>query len=333
MMRDRLSDPDREKTPDSGENHIATSISVAIVSYNSRDLLRDCLASIEAEPWEQVIVVDNLSSDGSIEMVRQEFAWVNLIVSKSNDGYGAAANLAVGLCPSEYVLLLNCDTVLQPGALMVLGKYLEMYPQVAIVGPQLMNVDGTRQVSCFDFPTPLHILQRETNLSRYIGRFSKNFSSDLSYESPQNEQTVPWVLGAALAIRRDAFTDVGGFDETYFMYYEEVDLCYRLSRTGWQIHFVTDALVMHVGGSSTKHHRASMLKQHYKSLCHFYQQHYSNVRRVQLRFILSYLMLRNIVRDSIRAERTTERQETADNLVVWKAILGEVWSAHGWLNN
>jgi N-acetylglucosaminyl-diphospho-decaprenol L-rhamnosyltransferase len=305
--------------------------SIAIVSYNSQELLRPCLTSLESEPYEKVTVVDNASSDNSAEMVRLDFPWVNLIISKKNDGYGAAANLAIASCLSKYVLLLNCDTVLQPGALQALTEYLDEHPKVAVLGPQLVNPDSTPQTSCFEFPTPLQTLLRETSLSGFIQPSSKLHSAELSDEASHVAQEVPWVLGAALAIRRVAFESVGGFDESFFMYFEEVDLCYRLKQAGWQTHFVPEALVMHVGGASTKRHRAAMLQQLYKSLCHFYQQHYSSRQKIELRFILTYLMLRNILRDGFRSFHSTMNAEPVDNLSVWRSILSSVWSNNGWL--
>jgi N-acetylglucosaminyl-diphospho-decaprenol L-rhamnosyltransferase len=297
-------------------------MSVVVVSYNSRELLSACLASIELEQSGQVIVVDNASSDGSAEIVAQDFPWVSLIKSKKNDGYGAAANLAITSCSSKYVLLLNCDTLLQPGTLQALTDYLDQHPQVAIVGPVLVNPDGTRQASCFSFPTPVQTLLKETSLS-------KIWSDELSKVSPGSAQDVPWVLGAALAIRRLAFESVGGFDPSFFMYYEEVDLCYRLNKSGWQTHFTPSATVTHIGGASTKQQRTSMARQLYKSLCHFYKKHYSHTQSFQLKLVLTYLMFRNIVKDIFKLARKT--RYAADDLLVWRSVLSSVWSTNGWL--
>jgi GT2 family glycosyltransferase len=330
-MRNRLSDLDQEQTLPSGAAHVATSTTIVIISYNSRELLRDCLLSIQSEPWNQVIVVDNASSDGSVEMLRQEFPWVKLTLCPKNDGYGAAANLAIRSCSSKYVLLLNSDTVVKPGTVQALSKYLDRHPQVAIAGPQLVNPDGTSQTSCFAFPTPLQTLLRETSLSRLIRHASQFTYVNSKDESGNSTDRVPWVLGAVLAIRRDAFEAVGGFDESFFMYFEEVDLCYRLDQAGWQTHFVPDASVIHVGGASTKRQRAAMLQQLYKSLCHFYQQHYSNIEKIELKFILTYLMFRNILKDMFRSFRPTMKDDAVENLSIWRSILSNVWSSNGWL--
>lgn len=307
---------------------------MVIVSYNSRELLRACLASIEFERCDQVTVIDNASSDGSPDLVREDFPWVRLIASNKNYGYGAAANMAVQSCSSKYALLLNCDTLLQPGTLQALSHYLDQHPLAAIVGPSLLNQDGTRQVSCFEFPTPLQVLFRETSLPILIQRLPKAHFNDLSIRPPRLAQAVPWVLGAALAIRCTALESVGGFDPSFFMYYEEVDLCYRLSQAGWEIHFAPVTSILHIGGASAKQHRAAMASQLYKSLCHFYQQHYPDRQILQLKLILTYLMIRNIIRDYLRLSRTTAQftnRDSADDLRVWRLVLFNLWSTTGWL--
>ena len=302
-------------------------ISVVVVSYNSRELLRACLASTASEGANEVIVIDNASSDGSAEMVADEFPWIRMLRSEQNDGYGAAANLAIASCSAKYVLLLNCDTLLHPGTLQALCEYLDQHPEVAIVGPALVNPDGTPQASCFPFPTPLHTLLRETSLSSV-------WNGSVSNRSPRFAGAVPWVLGAALAIRRHAFESVGGFDRSFFMYFEEVDLCYRLSRAGWQTHFAPSATVTHVGGASTKPLRLAMLSQLYESLCHFYQLHYSRVQSFQLKLVLTYVMLRNMIKQTFKIiprMLAHESHPPTDDLRAWRMMLSNVWSRHGWL--
>jgi GT2 family glycosyltransferase len=278
-------------------------------------------------------VIDNASSDGSAELVRQDFPWVRLIASKQNHGYGAAANVAITSCSSKYVLLLNCDTLLQPGTLQALSDYLDQHPRVAVVGPSLVNPDGTRQISCFAFPTPLQTLLRETSLPFLLQRLSPVHFNNLLTGPPQYTQAVPWVLGAALAIRCSALESVGGFDPSFFMYYEEVDLCYRLQKAGWEIHFAPVASITHVGGASTKQHRTAMASQLYRSLCHFYQQHYSGRQILQLKLIMTYLMIRNIIRDSFRSSHIaalSRNRYGTDDLLVWRSVLFNLWSTGGW---
>lgn len=322
-----VDDPARNRPAISqAEEPLDLPISIVIVSYNARELLRTCIESTASERAEEIVVIDNASSDGSDQMVMQDFPWVRMIPSE-NIGYGAAANLAIEACSSEYVLLLNSDTVLHPGSLQALCDHLNGHPQAAIVGPLLVNPDGTHQASCFSFPTPLQILLRDTSLSIFGTGIPSKGSSLVA-------QTVPWVLGAALTIRRSAFDSVGGFDRSFFMYFEEVDLCYRLHRSGWQIHFTPAATVTHLGGGSTRQQRPAMALQLYKSLCHFYQLHYSRLQSFQLKLVLTYLMVRNMIKELLRKVRNTHSHHDhslSGDLLVWRTILYRVWSRNGWL--
>src|SRR5438093_11267447 len=132
-----------------------TPIAVAIVNHNTRDHLRECLATVQLEGPPELVVIDNASWDGSAEMVRAQYPSVTLRANKKNLGYGAAANQAFVSCAARYVLLLNSDTLLQPGALAALSGYLALHPRAAVVGPRLVDPDGTLQASCYPFPTPL----------------------------------------------------------------------------------------------------------------------------------------------------------------------------------
>ena len=128
-------------------------VAVAVISFNTRDILRDCLTSVLAESPTELVVVDNGSTDGSIEMVRQAFPSARLVVEASNPGYGAASNRAVSECSSSYVFLLNSDTVLPPGTLDAMRGYMERHPRAGMAGPRLVNADGSLQPSCFAFPS------------------------------------------------------------------------------------------------------------------------------------------------------------------------------------
>src|SRR5262249_32929400 len=160
-----------------------------------------------------------------------------LHANKRNLGYGAAANQAVASCTAEYVLLLNSDTLLSSGALKALGDYLDLHPRAAIVGPRLVNSDGTLQASCYPFAGTLEwFLDNDAcvQLIRYVPVLRNHCLRTWSHTYAR---AVPCVKGAALAIRREAFDAVGGFDESFFMYFEEMDLCHRLEAIGWQVHF------------------------------------------------------------------------------------------------
>jgi GT2 family glycosyltransferase len=257
-------------------------------------------------------------------MVRAEYPWVRLHANQTNFGYGAAANQAIASCTAEYVLLLNSDTLLQPGALQALSTYLELHPYAAIVGPRLVNPDGTLQASCHPFPTPLNTLLVNTTLGRLIGYAPVLRNYYLSTWPHTCARRVPWVKGAALAIRRKAFETVNGFDESFFMYYEEVDLCYRLHAAGWQVHFAPVTTVVHAGGASTKQYRTAMAVQNFASAMRFYQQHYSGIRLAELVVLLKSIILARWIIDSVRLHITRDtraRAAIAEDVVAWRRVL------------
>jgi N-acetylglucosaminyl-diphospho-decaprenol L-rhamnosyltransferase len=299
---------------------------VAIVNHNTCEYLRGCLDSIEREPASQVVVVDNASTDGSQEMVETEFPRAVLQANPANPGYGAAANQAIALCGSPYILLLNSDTRLQPGALGALSAYLDSHPRAAIVGPLLLNLNGSVQPSCYSFPTPLHVFLEETTLIRLLAALPVVRQWFARTQAPDRSRVVGWVLGAVLAVRREAFEAVNGFDEGFFMYAEEVDLCYRLQRTGWETHFTPTAAVFHVGGASTRQRRVAMTVQYYMSLMLFYRRHYSKWRQAQLMVMMKGIVLARWLRDTcrLRFEREScQRAKIAQDLDAWRKIL---WS-------
>lgn len=304
------------------------SIAVVIVNYNTREYLRECLAAFLSQSTDQLIVVDNASSDGSAEMVRACYPSVKLYDNAFNRGYGAAANQAMAACTAEYVLLLNSDTVVHKGALDALTIYLDQHPSVGIVGPRLVNPDGTLQPSCYAFPgtfkwflhyeVPGQLIRRVPTLRNYQERTWPHIEA----------QPVPWVMGAALAIRREAFGAVGGFDESFFMYCEETDLCYRLQTAGWQVHFAPVATVMHVGQASTKQYRTEMAVQHIASRLLFYRRHYSTVRFGMLAVMMKCTVLARLLFDFYRrlsARDSSQSAGMAADIAAWQRVLIGKW--------
>ena len=248
-------------------------MAVAVVSYNTRELLRACLASVRRDAPGAMIVADNGSTDGSVEMVRTEFPEAIVIEDPSNRGYGAAANLAIRRAETPYVLLLNSDTEVAPGTLAALAAYLDAHPRVGVAGPRLVNRDGSLQRSTFPWPSPFTALLGESKLSwfvRFVPRVNARYLRTWAHDRPR---VVPWVLGAALAVRRTAFDEVEGFDERFVMYFEETDLSRRLLAAGWETHFVPVGPVMHVGGASTEHVRPAMAVRFYDSMARWYRHH------------------------------------------------------------
>lgn len=231
-------------------------ISISIVSYNTRDLLRACLQSLEARRDEvemEIIVIDNNSTDGSAEMVRAEFPKVFLIEAGENLGYGRANNLGLKDANGRYFFVLNSDTEVQPGALRALVDFLDHHPKAGAVTAQLILPDGSIQPSCATDPNLMKVFWEQTYLDRLFPHNKITGGYTMTHWDYDDVREVEQVAGAAVVIRREAWRQIGGFDPAFFMYFEDTDLCIRLRKAGWSIWFLPDARVHHkVGASSDK---------------------------------------------------------------------------------
>jgi N-acetylglucosaminyl-diphospho-decaprenol L-rhamnosyltransferase len=306
------------------EVNVAGELTAAVISYATREHLPACLCALEREPVREVIVVDNASPDGSAEVVRSRYPSVTLIANRANVGYGAAANQAVAAAGGEYVLLLNGDAVPEPGAVSALARYLDEHARAAVVGPQLRSVDGSLQPSCYPFLTPLNVLMVMSGLNGLIAWLPGLRAWHLPTSAHDIARPVPWVKGAALAIRKSAFDAVGGFDESFFLYSEEQDLSYRLAAAGWETHFAPVAVVRHVERASSPGREDAVTEQIFRSLIHFYRRHYSWRRLVGLRFALAVLMSGRIGRDAVRLAREREagrRRQLRRDIALWRRVL------------
>ena len=303
---------------------VQTRISAAVISYETREHLPACLAALEHEDASEVLVVDNASPDGSAVLVRERFPSVTLIANEANIGYGAAANQALSACSSEYVLLLNGDAVPEPGALAALARYLDEHPEAGVVGPLLRYPDGRLQPSCYPFLTPVNVLLVMSGVNGVIARIPLLRARHLPTSPHRSARPVPWVKGAALAVRKAAFESVRGFDESFFLYSEEQDLCYRLGHAGWETHFAPVATVVHVEGASSPGGQTAVSEHVFRNLVHFYRRHYSPARLVALRFVLAFLMTGRIARDAALLSREREqarRRQLRRDISLWRRVL------------
>jgi hypothetical protein len=225
-------------------------VSVVIVSFNTRELLERCLTDLGAQAGValQTIVVDNASSDGSRELVREHFPETELIELAENVGFARANNLAFERCRGEYVLLLNSDAFLHPGAVSELIGAARRHPGAAAIGARLLNPDGTLQRSAWPFPHPGRYLLEAFGLHRILRR--SRFYEDLGIWPHDEERYVDFVIGACLLLRAEALREVGGFDERFWLYGEETDLQRRLTARGWSVIFAPSAQAVHIGGAS-----------------------------------------------------------------------------------
>jgi GT2 family glycosyltransferase len=302
-----------------------TTVDVAVVTHNTRDLVLECLQSLwDQEGLGRVVLVDDGSTDGTVAAVRERFPEVELLADGANRGYGAAANAAIEACASPAVLLLNSDTRLEPGSLVRLRRHLEGNPSAAVVGPRLLNADGSLQPSCFPFPSPRTAFLGETGLGYFVRFVPVLRRTNLRTWRHDKARTVPWVRGAALMIRREPFLRVGGFDTAFYMYFEEVDLALRLARAGWSVQFSPVASVYHVGGASTEQQRAEMRVRYYASMERFYLRHRRPWERWVLRAILAGTMAFRLVRDRMRllvSRAPDEREGLRRDVEAWRRIM------------
>lgn len=249
-------------------------IAVIIVSYNTAALLRACLDSLRSSTLPlEVIVVDNGSHDGSPALVREAFPEVRLIEAGHNAGFAGGNNLGLAAIgpDAHIVLLLNPDTVVHPGAIEAMAAFLEAHPRVGLVGPRLLNPDGTLQPAAFRFPTllmaaldffpPGEVLPGRLYGSWWHGRYPQ--------EGGDTPFPIDHPLGACMLVRRNVLEQVGPFDAAYFMYSEEVEWCWRIRRAGWAIWQVPAARVTHVGGAATRQFRRRMLVELWRSRTRF----------------------------------------------------------------
>lgn len=274
-------------------------LSVIIVSYNVAGYLLDCLESILGQPSRlqyEVIVVDNASADGTVEKVRQAFPQVQLIANPDNPGLSRATNQALRQATGRYVLYLNPDTRVGPGALDRLVAFADAHPDASLFGCRLLNPDGSLQAPCYRFPTlrmtlftffPWVPIDSPAN-----GRYPRE-CYDRVFE-PEH------ILGAALTVRRQAVDALGGWSEDFFLYFEETDFCYRANKAGYKSLYCPDAWVIHHGDCSTSQTPDRMRLQFYRSESLFYARNYPLYRRIALRGIrwlgLSYWVVRDVSR-------------------------------------
>lgn len=243
-------------------------LSIVIVSWNTRDLLVECLDSVESSLGDwlpqglvETFVVDNASRDDSVAAVKAKFPWVTLIENVNNVGFAAANNQALLACTGETVLLLNPDTRVLGDALRLLVRFLDEHPDAGAVGPRLLNADGSLQTSCYPAPTLGREMSRMFHLDavRPVGIYR------MEEWSTTTPRVVDVIQGACLLLRRSIIEAVGVLDESYFMYSEEVDLCMRVQRAQWKLYWVPEAEVVHYGGQSSRQVATPMFLQLYQS--------------------------------------------------------------------
>ena len=295
------------RPPESGDR---PTLSIVIVSWNTRELLRECLESVREHPPGcsfDVWVVDNASSDGSADMVRESFPDVRLIANEENLGFAAANNQAIAESRGEFVLLLNSDAAVRSGAIDALLAETDAHPQVGIVGARLLESDGSVQPSCQHAPSPLRDL---VHLSHLDGRLPGiNYRTD-DWDLGQ-ARDVEVVSGACLLARRQALNDAGLLDPGYFMYSEEIELCDRARRAGWRVRYTPHAEVVHHGGASSAAAAERMFMQLYASKVRFYRRNRGPAHVVAFKGVVALCALPRIAEGLVSPFMRGARRDAA----------------------
>jgi hypothetical protein len=260
-----------------GAPRATVALSICIVNWNTRDHLRECLAAIQQFPpsrTHDIIVVDNASTDGSAEMVARELPQVRLIANPINEQYARASNQAIRATAGDLILLLNPDVRVLAGAIDALLGFMDANPAAGACAPKLLYPDGRLQRSVRSFPTPGALLADLLGLARLFPRSRMLGRYRLTHWDHNSLREVDQPMASALLIRRRALLQVGLFDEQFPLFFNDVDLCYRLRQAAWRIYFVPQAQAIHHVGASTSQARGEALRLSQQGLARFYRKHY-----------------------------------------------------------
>lgn len=274
---------------------VTPELSIVLVSWNTRELLLEALASVLPMRGVsgEVIVVDNASADGSAEAVEARFPEVRVVRSERNLGFAGGVNRGFSEAQAPYVLLLNSDTFVIGDALQALTAYAEAHPEAGVVGPRVLNEDRTLQASRFRFPSLLNLLLSTTYLYKLFPG-SRFFNRErLAAQDPDRAAPVDVVSGCAFLVRRELLDRIGGFDESFFMYAEETDFCYRAWQEGFEVHYAPVGDIVHTGGGSSRLARRANFLEYRRSILRYFHKHHGLLQAQLARLLLaSFLALR-----------------------------------------
>ncbi|MGD0393759.1 MAG: glycosyltransferase family 2 protein [Acidimicrobiales bacterium] len=258
-------------------------VAAVVVNYESGPALARCVEGLRSEGPAELVVVDNGSTDGSRRELLDRFPDVAVLVPGRNLGYGSAVNRGVAATTAPSVLVCNADLEVTPGAVAGMAAVLAGDPRCALVGPLVRDPDGQRYPSARRFPGLVDAAGHAVlGIFAPDNRFTRSYQQADLGAAARDPEVVDWVSGACFLIRRSAFEQVGGFDEAYFMYAEDVDLCWRLGRAGWLVVYLPSAEVTHLHGVSTGRHPFRMIFEHHRSLLRFAGRSCTGWRRALL---------------------------------------------------
>ncbi|KAB2841752.1 MAG: glycosyltransferase, partial [Melioribacteraceae bacterium] len=263
-----------------------TDLSIIIVNYNVKEFLQNLLQSIEKASSNlsvETIIVDNASDDGSIEMLHKNFPQIKLIENKKNIGFGAANNQALEIAKGKYILLLNPDTIVKEDTFSEMIKFFETHSGAGMAGCKVLNPDGTLQLACRrGFPGPWTSFTKVIGLSKIFPN-SKLFARyNLTFLDENQTYEVDAISGSFMMLRKEVYEKIGGFDPDFFMYGEDLDLCYRTQKAGFKVYYVHSTEIIHYKGESTKRSKIDETKIFYDAMHLFVKKHFSTSFIVEL---------------------------------------------------
>ena len=310
-------------------------LTAIVVSWNVCDLLRRCLhsliESVEATRPDrehgldlEIIVVDNNSTDGSSEMVRAEFPQVRLVANDENRGFTAANNQGLAASHGRFLLLLNPDTQVVGDALRTMVRFAEAHPQIGVLGPQLLYPDGRLQPSRRRFPTFATALVESTIVQEWWhdNRILRHYyMADVPAADSDQVQQVDWLVGACLLVRREAYEQVGGLDEGFFMYSEELDWCRRIKEAGWEIVYFPEATVIHHEGKSSEQVVPARHIHFQGSKVRYFRKHHGSAQAELLRWFLLATYVYQWAREGLKWLVGHKRPLRAERLRAYRQVL------------
>ncbi len=297
-------------------------LSIAVVSYNTRDLLLNCLQSVCERTTGvdyELIVVDNASRDGSVEAVRARYPHVTVLANTENGGFAKACNQAAAVSSGRYLLLLNSDTLMRESTLRTMVASLDRHLDVGAVSCLQRDADGRVLQSCFPFPSIRDHVRHSEELPRIIRRLVGTVAP-MDFTKTQD---VDWANGACLMIRKALFDRLGGLDERFFMYFEDVDVCRRVQQLGYRVRHVAEGEVVHLLGGSSRTNRHGLNTQWEFSRIRYVEKHFDQPRRFLMKGWIALGVMRRLILTgcSQAADRRPQRQ-------VLRTILRRVWQGH-----
>ncbi|MCO5182770.1 MAG: glycosyltransferase family 2 protein [Anaerolineae bacterium] len=268
-------------------------LSIVIVNWNTPEYLDACLRTVADEiallgsVRVETFVVDNASADHSVAMLKERYGWVTLIENSENVGFACANNQAVRLAQGRYILLLNSDTEIEPGALAILIAFLNQHPEAGAVGARLLNSDGSLQISAHPAPT----LARELWYLLHLDRLHPWAIYPMPAWPVDQPQRVEILKGACILLRHTVLDEIGLLDEDFFMYSEEVDLCKRVEQAGWELYWEPRAVIIHHGGRSTQQVPLAMFMHLYRSKVLYFRKRHGLPAALVYKIILAFAAL------------------------------------------